>query len=191
MHTPLKQHLYKILPLSEEEYAEIISYFQVLTVSKKENLLEEDQYCEKQYFVITGCLRKFFVNSKGNERTTELALESWWITDNHAFEHHVRSQFYIQAIEDSIVLVIGAKAREKLLKEHPLMERYFRVIYQRACAAAERRFRYIDDYSREEYYQKFAEKYPRVVNRIPQKILASFLGFTPEYLSELRRKIRS
>ena len=71
------------------------------------------------------------------------------------------------------------------------MERYFRFIYQRAYAAAQLRIKYLFDYSKEEFYHSFKSKHPEFVQRIPQYLLASFLGFTPEYLSELRKKNRS
>ena len=136
-------------------------------------------------------MRKFFVNEKGIEQTTEFAIENWWITDNIAYENRQPSEFYIQSVENSEILVIDHHSQEKLLAEFPKMERYFRFIYQRAYAASQMRIKYLYSFSKEDFYHQFASKYPDFVQRIPQYLIASFLGFTPEYLSEIRNKKRS
>ncbi|MBK0403905.1 Crp/Fnr family transcriptional regulator [Adhaeribacter sp. BT258] len=187
----LKNHIRKFVNLSEEEFAAVLSFFRTAEVAKKENLLTEGQICGSNYFVLKGCLRKFFINDKGIEQTTEFAIENWWITDHISFEHQTKSEFYIQAVEPSIILMIDRDSQERLLELHPKMERYFRFIYQRAYAAAQMRIKYLFDLSKEESYHAFYSKYPEFVQRIPQYLLASFLGFTPEYLSELRKKKRS
>lgn len=186
-----KEHIAKFVKLNEREFPEILSYFQTAEISKKENLLTEGQVCKYHYFVFKGCLRKFFINDKGVEQTTEFAIENWWITDNIAYEHQLKSEFYIQAVEPSTILFIDHSSQEKLLQEHPKMERYFRFVYQRAYAAAQMRIKYLFDFSKEEFYHSFNSKHPEFVQRIPQYLLASFLGFTPEYLSEIRKKNRS
>ena len=186
-----KTHLEKFIKISDEEFDSIFSYFQILEVKKKENLMSENQISKYKYFVIKGCLRKFFVNEKGVEQTTEFAIENWWIADNFAFEQQSRSRFNIQAVENAIIIVIDFQSQEKLLENHPVMEKYFRMVYQRAYAAAEKRIRYLYEMSKEEYYIHFNNLYPWFTQRIPQYLLASFLGFTPEYLSEIRAKLRS
>lgn len=186
-----EQHLNKFITLSDEEFASVVSYFQVVEVKKKQNLMQEGDMCRFMYFVAKGCLRKFFINEKGIEQTTEFAIENWWITDTFAYERQIKSNFFIQAVEKSTVLSIDFCGQEKLLENHPVMERYFRMIYQRAYAAAERRIRYLYEFSREELYVHFSTRYPWFIQRIPQYLIASFLGFTPEYLSEIRAKLRS
>ncbi|SMC41485.1 Crp/Fnr family transcriptional regulator [Moheibacter sediminis] len=183
-----KAHLEKFIQVSEEDFPLILDYFHVLNVRKKENLLVEGNVCKFHYFVLEGCLRKFFINEKGTEQTTEFAIETWWITDHLAYEHKLVTDFYIQAVEKSVVLVISQEAQEELLIKFPEMERYFRFVYQRAFAAAQRRLRYLFNYSKEEFYHKMVEAQPAFVQRIPQYLIASFLGFTPEYLSEIRAK---
>src|SRR5690606_7344096 len=90
-------------------------------------------------FVLKGVLRKFFINEKGTEQTTEFAIENWWLTDNLAYEHQLKTGFYIQAVETSEILVITQKSQEQLLAQFPVLERYFRFIYQRAYAASQMR----------------------------------------------------
>lgn len=191
MSAILRQHLEKFISIDPEEFQAVMSYFETRSVKKKENLMEEGDFCKYHYFVEHGCLRMFFLKSSGVEQTTEFALEHWWLTDNFAFERKQQSNFFIQAVEPGRVLQISYENREALLLAHPVIERYFRLVYQRAFAASERRIRYLYEFSREELYFHFAKHYPNFVQRIPQYLLASFLGFTPEYLSEIRRKFNS
>ncbi len=185
-----KKHIAKFVELNDEEFSDIIAFFQTKDIRKKETLLSEGQVCKSNYFVLKGCLRKYFINDKGGEQTTEFAIENWWMTDNIAYEHQLRSAFYIQAVEHSTLLFIDCDSQERLLKQHPKMERYFRYIYQRAYAASQMRIKFLYDYSKEDFYHFFNRKHPDFVQRIPQYLLASFLGFTPEYLSEIRKKKR-
>lgn len=183
-----KQHLEKFISVSDEEFEAILSYFKTIRVSKKETLIQEGTVCRYHYFVLTGCLRKFFINEKGVEITTEFALETWWLTDNRSFENQSESPFNIQAVEKSEVLVIDFHSQEKLLADFPVMERYFRFIYQRAFAAYQMRLKFLYDFSKEDRYYHFSEAHPYFIQRMPQYLIASFLGFTPEYLSEIRKK---
>lgn len=191
MSTGFKQHILKFIDITQEDFDGILSYFEVLDVCKKENLITEGQLCNYHFFVESGCLRKFFTTDKGTEQTTEFAIENWWMTDNIAYEHQLPTQFYIQAVEKSVVLSITWQKQEALLKAFPQMERYFRFVYQRAYAASQMRIKFLYGYSREDLYYYFLERHPYFVQRIPQYLLASFLGFTPEYMSEIRAKKRS
>lgn len=183
-----RKHINKFATINEKEFSDVLSFFQSHTFKKKENLLIEGDVCKSHYFVLKGCLRKFFVNQKGTEQTTEFAIENWWITDLIAYEHKLPTQFYIQAVEKSEVLGIDSDSQEKLFAKFPVMERYFRFIYQRAYAASQMRMKYLYDLSKEEFYHHLLDHYPEFVQRIPQYLIASYLGFTPEYLSEIRSK---
>lgn len=186
-----KAHLDKFITISDEEFTSVLSFFEVREIKKKQDLILSQEVCRSMFFVVKGCLRKFFVNEKGVEQTTEFAIENWWMTDTFAYERQIKTDFCIQAVEKSIILEINLQTQEELLKNHPVMERYFRMIYQRAYAASERRIRYLYEMTREELYVNFSTLYPWFIQRIPQYLIASFLGFTPEYLSEIRAKLRS
>ena len=186
-----KKHIEKFIVINEEEFSEVLSFFQVEQVQKKQNVMVEGQVCKYHYFVLRGCLRKFFVNEKGIEQTTEFAIENWWLTDNKAFEQRLPTEFFIQAVEPSEVLRIDNLSQEQLLRAFPKMERYFRFIYQRAFAASQMRIKYLYGLSKEAFYHHLNEQHPEFVQRMPQYLIASYLGFTPEYLSEIRKKISS
>lgn len=188
MSNLLYQHIQKFASVSEDDFASILAFFEPISAKKKEILLSEGQICRRHFFVVKGCLRLFYVKETGAEQTTQFGIESWWITDNLAFLEQKPSAFSIQAVEQSEVLSISYEAQEKMLAQFPQMERYFRRVFEKSFAAAQLRIKYINEYSREELYFHFANSQPAFLQRIPQYLLASYLGFTPEYLSEIKKK---
>lgn len=173
---------------SEQEWTSILSFYNLMEVDKKEILQEMNTPCNRIYFVIQGCLRSFFVKSNGVEQTTDFAIENWWITDNLAFEQKQDSAFTIQAVEKTSVFYITYDNLQQLMAKHSVMQRYYRLVYQRAYGAAQYRIKYLYEYSREELYFHFEECFPEFIQRIPQYLIASYLGFSPEYLSEIKKK---
>lgn len=188
MSQPLKEHIEKLNHKNESNFADIFSFFRTLNLSKKENLLEQGQVCRSHYFVVKGCLRMFFINDKGIEKTVQFAIENWWLADYLSFHNRETSGFYIQAVEQSEILAIDYSSQEKMLRQFPHMERYFRLVHQKAHGALQMRTKYYYNFSREELYLNFSASFPEFVRRIPQYLLASYLDVTPEYLSELRAK---
>jgi CRP-like cAMP-binding protein len=186
MH-PLIQHIQKITLSHEIEGEAILPFFEAKTFKKKDILQEEDKRCSLYFFVVRGCLRLFFTDRNGAEQTMQLALENWWMTDLNAFRFARNSSYTIQALEVTEVLTITAPNYELMLAKFPMMESYFRLVYERAYAASLLRIQMITRIPKDEFYEVFQSKYPEFIQRIPQKVLASFLGFTPEYLSELRK----
>ncbi len=184
----LKQHIGKYIRISEQDHEGVLKFFNAVHARKKENLLSEGKICRSNYFVVKGCLRLFFIKENGAEQTIQFAIENWWLSDYTSFEKQQPSGFYLQAVEKSDVLAITYQHQEEMLQQFPIMERYFRLMHQRANAAAQFRIKGLYGQSREELYRQFKSRYPEFVQRIPQYLLASFLGFTPEYLSELRSK---
>lgn len=184
----LIDHIQTITGSPVDNGSGILKFFNSNFVPKKQVIQQAARECTTLFFVIKGCLRMYFVDSKGVERTTQFALENWWLTDFMAFEKKQHTEFYIQAVESSQVLSIDHRSYERLLDDHSQMERYFRKIYQRGYGASLFRMKYQQDFSREELYRHFASHYPEFVQRVPQYLLASYLDITPEYLSELRRK---
>lgn len=188
MH-PLTAHIHKITGSRQSVgEAELLSFFDTRTFAKKAMLQHEEQRCDWYYFVVKGCLRLYFTDDSGVEQTLQLALENWWLTDLDAFRSGQSSTCGIQALEATEVLTISAANYALLTERIPLVEKYFRLVYERAYAATLQRVRMISRMPKKEFYQLFETRYPEFMQRIPQKILASFLGFTPEYLSELRRQ---
>lgn len=187
MH-PLIQHIQKITGSNEADEDGVLSFFNTRLFKKKELLQEEGRLCLSYFFVVKGCLRLYFTDAQGMEQTMQFALENWWMTDLDAFRLKRTSAYSIQALEVTEVLAITARNYASLLESMPVMEKYFRLIYERSYAASLRRVQMISRMPKNEFYELFESRYPGFIQRVPQKILASFLGFTPEYLSELRKK---
>jgi CRP-like cAMP-binding protein len=186
----LTQHLRKYTAVPEKEVQPILSYFHTITVAKKVNLLEAGQVCQHHYFVGKGCLRMFFINQKGNEQTLQFAIENWWLADHLSFSTQQKTDFTIQAVERCELLAIDFNAQEHMLDAHPCMERYFRKIYEIAYRVTQQGMKVRYNLSGEELYLHFVNDFPAFANRIPQYLLASYLGITPEYLSEIKKNVR-
>ena len=184
----LVTHISKFVSLDKHSIEILSKHFKSVVYKKKEFLLKEGQVCRSMHFVVNGCLRMYFINGKTNEQITQFAKENWWICDFFSFTDEKPSEYFIQAIEESEILSIDMPSFEALLKELPLMERYFRIIMQRAVAASQLRVKYMFELSKEEFYYYFCSAFPSFVQRVPQYMIASYLGLTPEYVSELRKK---
>jgi len=188
METNLVQHIRKFTTLDDQDVASLLRFFEPLSLKKKACLLEEGEICRYNYFVEKGCLRMYYIDDKGTEQTNQFAIENWWLADYMSFDKQTPSPFYIQAIEKSTVYGLEHSKQNQLFEEFPQMERYFLLILQRAYAASQLRMKYMHDFSKEEIYHHIAARFPEFIQRVPQYMLASYLGFTPEYLSEIRKK---
>ncbi|RYE53635.1 MAG: Crp/Fnr family transcriptional regulator [Sphingobacteriales bacterium] len=184
----LRDHIAKFIGKEDLDFAGIFEYFTAISVDKKKNLLNEGKICRDNYFVNKGCLRMFFINERGVEQTIQFALENWWLSDYTSFSSQKPSDYYIQAVEKSEVLTLNHSSQDKMLKQFPQMERYFRIMHQRAHAASQFRIKSLYELSSEQRYYQFSDRYPEFVQRIPQYLLASYLDLTPEYLSEIKSK---
>jgi signal-transduction protein with cAMP-binding, CBS, and nucleotidyltransferase domain len=184
----LINHIKNYVILSEEELSEIALFFDCHSYNKKETVLLAEKRCDKLFFVIKGCLQLYFIDSLGNKKTSQFAIENWWLTDFLAFQNQKQSNFYIETVENSKVLSISFSKYQELLDKFPKMEKYFRTIYETAYGSALIRLKYINSFSKEEMFFRFRDDFPEFTQRVPQYLLASFLGLTPEYLSEIKKK---
>ncbi len=191
MHNSLINQIKKYINLNEKEMELVLSYLQPKTIKKKEYLLQEGTICTFNSFIDNGCFRSFYIDKKGNEQIVQFGIEDWWLTDYDSFTNQTPSHLYIQALEDSKTLKIERKALEELYTQIPQLERYFRITLQKAYIASQRRIQFIFSLSGEELYDRFSSLFPEFVQRAPQYMLASYLGFTPEFLSKIRGKKRS
>ena len=191
MSEQLFTHINKFITINLEDFKTIIPFFEFRSASKKEILLEAGSPCNHNFFVLGGCLHMFFTNEKGVERTVQFAIDDWWMTDCLAYLTRSNTDFNIQAVEDTELLSITAENQEQLLKEFPQLERYFRIMYQIGYGSSLMKMKYLFDLSKEDIYFHFTEHFPDFAQRVPQYLIASFLGLTPEYVSEIRAKKRS
>jgi CRP/FNR family transcriptional regulator, anaerobic regulatory protein len=189
MHKDIIQHIRKIIDLNEREVEIFKKYTESHQFRKKEFVIQEGKVCKSLYFVEKGCLRMYFINKKEVEQITQFALDGWWISDYQSFMNNTPSEYYIQTIEESRIVSIDNQNLNLLLIELPQLERYFRLMMQKAVAGAQVRSKLLYEMSKEEFYVHFSTSFPEFMMRVPQYMIASYLGLTPEYLSELRKKV--
>ena len=184
----LQTHLQSFIDLSNKEFRQIEPYFESFDIKKKQLLNASKNIATHNFFVAQGCLNMYFITEKGDKQSVQFAIENWWITDVLSFTRNQESDFYIQAVEDSKIIAISKENQEKLFASFPKTERYFRMMYQIAYGASLYRIKYLYEASKAQRYFHFIKQYPQFAQRVPQYLIASFLGLTPEYVSEIRAK---
>lgn len=175
------------IKLSEEEEEICKTLFIPKKLRKRQYLLQQDDVCKYTAFVEKGTLRLYMVDDKGIEHIVQFALEGWWISDLYSFFTGEPSIFNIDALEDAELLLITQPAEEKLMQQVPQLERYFRLLTQNSLIAMQRRLVGTLSQSAEEKYTKLIDTYPDIIQRVPQHMIASYLGITPETLSRVRK----
>jgi len=188
MYQSLFNHIERYVPLDERERDLLSAGLEYSMLEKKAYLLKEGTICHANYFILKGCLRLYFISETGKEQTLQFGIENWWISDLDSLSRQTPSPFFIQTIEPSEIAVLNQQTEQALLKAIPKLERYFRLVLQRAYAASTMRLYYLSSLSGAKRYHHFNNLFPCFVQRIPQYMLASYLGFSPEFLSRIRAK---
>ena len=182
----LLAHIDKFVSLDSQEQELLLSKVSFMDVRKKQHLLEAGKPGTKVFFVRKGCLRLYVLTEKGNEQTHQFVIENWWTADYLAFHNDDSSKFFIQAVENSEVAILEKQDMEFLMEKIPKLERYFRLCYQKAVGAAQKRITYLFSLSAEERFHNMNDHFPEFVQRVPQYMLASYLDFSAELLSKIR-----
>ncbi len=182
----LLDHIAKFISLDEKEAEILLSGLSEINPKKKEHLFEAGHVCDRLFFVVKGCLRLYVITEKGSEQTHQFMIENWWLSDYLSFHNGTPAEFYVQAVENSQVLTITKTDLEAVLAKVPKLERYFRLCYQKAVGAAQKRIKYLFSMSAEERYHNMNDQFPDFVQRVPQYMLASYLDFSAEFLSKIR-----
>jgi len=185
----LKQNIAKHISLSDSELDNFFNLFQPREVPKKSFLLRENEICRFEGFVTKGLFRVFHIDEKGFEQVLYFAVEDWWITDIDSFINEQPSLLYIEALEDSEVLLISKKDKELAYASIPKIEKLFRIMTQKTHVVLQRRM--IDYLSKtaDLRYLDFIEKYPRIYPRLTNLQIAAYLGISHEFLSKIRKKL--
>ena len=185
------QSLKSKVPFTEDELAIVKTYLTPKKLRKKQYLLQEGDVCKFISFVEKGALRSYTIDEKGVERIIQFALEGWTISDLYSFLTAEPATYTIDALEDSELLLISKSAHEELLQKMPKYETWIRIQITNAYIAMQRRLTSIISLSLEERYAAFTAAYPNIVQRVPQHMIASYMGLTPETLSRVRKKMTS
>jgi CRP-like cAMP-binding protein len=185
----LQKNIAAHISLSDDETEAFCNLFQHRTIKKKSFLLREGEVCKFEGFVTKGLFRVYHIDKNGFEQVLYFAIENWWITDIDSFTNETPSQLFIEALEDSEVLVISKKDKEFAYSNLPKIEKLFRVMTQKTHVALQRRM--IDNLSKtaESRYIEFTDKNPQLMQRLSNIQVAAYLGITNVFLSNIRKKI--
>lgn len=182
------KNIQKHISLTEAEKQQVISAYSVMDIQKKQRILEQGKLCKKLYFVESGSLRAFNLRADGKESTIMFAVKDWWITDMNSFVNQKSALLSIESLEPSNIIALDFHLLEDLYQIIPKLERFFRIIFQKAYIREQLRTLQAISLPTEERYRQFVENYPAIVEKVTQKQIASYLGVTPEFLSSVKKK---
>jgi CRP-like cAMP-binding protein len=185
----LYKKIHAIITVNEEEFNYFKTLFVVKKLRKRQYFLQEGDVCKYQAFVETGLLRSYTVDEKGSEHILQFASEGWWMADLSSYLTEEPSFLNIDALEDSELLLINKPLWEQAMKEIPALEHYFRIIIQNHLVATQKRLLQSLAETAEEKYNRFLKTYPECAQRVPQHMIASYLGVTRETLSRVRKHL--
>lgn len=185
---PVLEYLSRYVNLSDDEKARFISFLKIKKVKKRQCIVQPGFVCIHKTYVVKGALRSYFVDQEDKEHTQAFAIEDWWISDYSSMIYQEPATLFVEALEDSILIQIAHTDMLRLLEEIPKLEKFERIITQRALAFQQKRLLSSFINTAEERYDDFMNKYGAIANRVPQYALASYLGFSTEYLSKIRNR---
>ena len=189
MFDKLLTYVSRHISLTAEETAFFTSLLKTRLLRKRQYLLQAGDVSRNEYFVNSGCLRSYSIDDKGMEHVVQFAIEDWWINDMYSFLTQTPATLFLEAMEDTEVIMLDRAAYEELMHKVPKFERMFRIILQNAFIAQQRRIIENMSLPAHERYLLFQQRYPQFEQRLPQHQVASYLGITPESLSRIRRQL--
>ena len=185
----LFNHIQNKVSLTDADKKAIAPFFIPKKIRKRQYLLQEGDVCKYLAFVAKGLLRTYNVDDKGDEHMSIFGWEGWWVSDFNSFLSAEPAVFNIDAIEDAELFLISLANYDALTLAVPVMDRYFRILYQNSLVTKERRLMSSITHSAEEKYVQLAESSPQIIERIPQNLIASYLGIAPETLSRIKKNL--
>ncbi|TRX60690.1 Crp/Fnr family transcriptional regulator [Fulvivirga sp. M361] len=189
MKEPLIKSVSKYVKLDTEEEIIFKNFWTEKTLEKGDYLLRNGETCRTDNFVIRGALKAFYINSEnGKEEILYFAIDQWWATDIESFQKQSPSMYNIQAIEKTELLQIRYDSFQEMLKQIPKLERFFRIILENYLGSLQKRIVFNNVFDAEQRYFDFLENYPEVADKMPQYLIASYLGISAEFLSRIRTK---
>jgi CRP-like cAMP-binding protein len=182
----LLTNISKYIHLNGEEKNIFLNYLQPRCFKRKEYLLHDGEVCKYSAFVTAGCLRGYTVDKNGGEHVLSFAPPDWWMGDMYSLIAQKPGILNIEALEDTETIILTKANQEKLYVAVPKFERFFRILTENALVAYQQRI--IDNLSltAEERYGLFCKRYPTLIDHLPHKQIASYIGVTPEFFSRMR-----
>lgn len=183
------ENINKIVTLTPEEELLFLSKIEIKTYKAKTVLLSAGEISKYSYFVNSGLLRSFNINDNIVEHILSFACEGWWIGDMYSLISQKPGNLFIEVLEDAEVVLLTRQTQNELFNEIPKLERFFRILTENSLVAHQERL--MDNLSlpAEERFDKFCKRYPTIIQRVPQKQIASYIGVTPEFFSKMKSRL--
>lgn len=185
----IETYLSEILEIPVEAIAKCSDFYVSKKLAKNEFLLREGEICTDTFFVEKGLLRMFSIDKNGKEHVIQFAPENWLISDRSSLNFNQKSKFYIEAIENSEVFLLGQDFFTKIIEDYPQIAENNDFLLQKHIRNLQNRVNSLLADTAEERYMTFVKMYPDILLRVPQWMVASYLGITPESLSRVRREL--
>jgi CRP-like cAMP-binding protein len=179
----------KFVNLTSEEEQLILSKLETKQYKAKSIILRAGEVCKYSYFVNSGLLRSFNINDHIVEHVLSFACEDWWIGDMYSLLSQKPGNLFIEVLEDAEVVLLSKEKQEQLYQEIPKLERFFRILTENSLVANQERLMDNLSLTAEERYEKFCAKYPSLIQKVPQKQIASYIGVTPEFFSKMKSRL--
>ncbi len=179
----------KIVTLTPEEALLFLSKTEVKTYKAKTIIVNAGEISQYSYFVNSGLLRSFNINDNIVEHVLSFACEGWWIGDMYSLLSQKPGNLFIEVLEDAQVVLLSKENQEILYQQIPKLERFFRILTENSLIAHQERLMDNLSLSAEERFDKFCKRYPTIIQRVPQKQIASYIGVTPEFFSKMKSRL--
>lgn len=177
------------IPIEKSAVSAYLSTLKIRKVKKGEQLLKQGDICQHTFFVEKGLLRYFSIDKKGKENVLQFAPENWFITDRESVYFNQPSKYYLDALEDSDVLVLEKNFVEKISEQNNSFAEFNNKLLHNHIRSLQKRIELLLSATAEERYLDFIKVYPDILLRVPQTLIASYLGITPESLSRVRKEL--
>lgn len=184
----LKYYLKKNIDINDNQLDEIIGYFQPKTVKRNSILLSAGETCKELYIVNSGCIRTYYITKQGHEKTRYIAFGGTIVTSLASFISQQPSFEFLEAIEVAELFIIRHDDFNKLLVKIPAWETFYRKILEMAYIYQNKRIENLVTLTAKQRYEKLLKENPFYIQRISNKILATYLDITQETLSRLKSK---
>jgi CRP-like cAMP-binding protein len=184
------ENISKHISLTQAEEDYFISLLQVERYKSMQYLLKEGGICKNISFINKGYCRSFTIDRNGFEHILYFASPDWWIGDLHGFVSQKPGIFNIQAMEETEILYISKSDLEILYQKVPKFERFFRILAENSSVNTQQRVIEGLSLNAEERYAIFCEKYTNLLDILPQKQIALYIGVTPEFFSRMKKRIK-
>ena len=181
----LRQHITKTVALSDEQFAHIFPYFKPQSFKKGQVIIGEGDKVDNEYFVLSGCLKAFYINDETKMYILQFAMCTWWTSDYNALYNKTKATINIDCVADAEVLTLSNNDREKICSDIHLVEHFFRWRTNKGFVAAQKRLLSLMNNDARARYEELLKQYPELYNMVPKHLIAAYLGVSRETLSRL------